>query len=114
MGVEAPSPHRQPDAKEKKEERAFQAGLAVAVVTTALLLSWFWRVPYIYTQIGFSAWAFVGHLVTSDDDLPGGWSNPDGAYPFPWAELMIKGLVFAILGAVALFVPFVRSLGGPP
>jgi len=24
----------------------------------------------------FSGWAFVGHLVTLDDDSPGGWSNP--------------------------------------
>ena len=24
-----------------------------------------------------SAWAFFGHLVTLDDEFPGGWSNPD-------------------------------------
>jgi hypothetical protein len=88
--------------------------LLAAVVATALVLSLIWHVPYIFTVIGFSAWAFLGHLVTADDDAPGGWSNPDGAVSFPWVELIIKGLVLFGLCALAALAPSVRSLGGAP
>jgi hypothetical protein len=85
--------------------------LLFIVVAVALLLSFAWRVPNIYTLIGFSVWAFVGHLVTADDDAPGGWSNPDGSLSFPWLELLIKALVLGALCALAALSPAVRSLG---
>ena len=88
------------------------AVLLAIVVTTALALSAIWRVSYIYTGIGFATWAFVGHLITIDDDIPGGWSNPDGTLPFPWAELSIKGAVLVGLCALVAFFPVVRSFGG--
>jgi hypothetical protein len=52
-------------------------------------------------------WPLVGTLITIDDDLPGGWSNPDGkAVPewktlWWWADIVLVrgGLVF-----MALFV----------
>jgi hypothetical protein len=79
--------------------------------STGVFLSWMWKVPYLYTVIGFAAWAFVGHLVTIDDELPGGWSNPDGDVPFPWAELAIKAVIlFSLLGLVFL-VPALQTLG---
>ena len=82
------------------------------VLATAILLSAVWDVPYIYTIIGFAVWAFVGHVITADDDAPGGWSNPGGSLPFPWAEIAIKGAVLIALCAVAVLVPAVRSFGG--
>jgi hypothetical protein len=88
--------------------------LLVVVIAAALLLSLVWHVPYVFTLIGFSAWAFVGHLVTADDDAPGGWSNPDGSLPFPWVELLIKALVLGTLCALAALYPTIRGLGGPP
>jgi hypothetical protein len=87
--------------------------LLVVVIAAALLLSLVWHVPYVYTLIGFSVWAFVGHLVTADDDAPGGWSNPDGSLPFPWVELLIKALVLGALCALAALSPAIRGLGGP-
>ena len=86
--------------------------LLVIVIAVALLLSLAWHVPYVYTLIGFSVWAFVGHLVTADDDAPGGWGNPDGSLPLPWVELLIKTLVLGALCALAVLSPAVRSLGG--
>ena len=86
--------------------------LLFIVAAVAIVLSAIWHVPYIYTVIGFSAWAFFGHLVTADDDLPGGWSNPFGELPFPWVELALKGVVLLGLCVAACF-PAVRSLGGP-
>lgn len=42
-------------------------------------LSWGWA------ALGcFVAWPLIGTLVTADDDLPGGWSNPDGDMRPPW------------------------------
>ena len=79
---------------------------------TCLALSLLWSVPYIYTLIGLSAWAFAGHLVTADDDAPGGWSNPDGKLPFPWVELGLKAFVLVALGVIAMAFPLIRSFGG--
>ena len=31
-------------------------------------------------SIILSGWAAFGHLITLDDDMPGEWSNPEGAY----------------------------------
>ena len=44
-----------------------------------------------------SGLAAIGHVVTFDDDMPGGWSNPGRSQAF-WlkslAQLALKGLVF--------------------
>ena len=87
--------------------------LPVVVLATALTLSWLWHVPCIFTLIGFAAWILFGHLITADDDTPGGWSNPDGSVPFPWGELVAKAIVFLLLCGAAAF-PSVRSVGGAP
>jgi hypothetical protein len=34
--------------------------------------------------VAFLGWPLLGTLVTADDDLPGGWSNPDGDITPPW------------------------------
>ena len=34
--------------------------------------------------VAFVGWPLLGTLVTADDDLPGGWSNPDGTVTPPW------------------------------
>lgn len=82
-----------------------------AVCVTALILSLIWRVPYLYTTIGFAVWVFGGHLITVDDDFPGGWSNPNGDIPFPWAELAIKAALLLGLLWLALSFPALRRLG---
>jgi hypothetical protein len=51
-----------------------------------------------------SGWWFFGHLVTADDDMPGGWSNPEGSRSF-WRssllDLLVKFLVFVVAGTFA-------------
>ncbi len=83
---------------------------AVAAITA--LLSLIWHVPYLYTLIGASTWALVGHIITADDDAPGGWGNPDGNIPFPWRELVGRGVILTVLVAIAVLFPDVRALGG--
>ena len=52
-----------------------------------------------------SGWSAVGHLVTLDDDMPGGWSNP-GRSRTLWlkslGQLAIKMAIFG--GVLWLFV----------
>lgn len=87
-------------------------GISMAMTClVALALSSLWKVPYLYTAIGFAAWAFAGHLVTIDDDLSGGWSNPDGSISFPWVELAVKAAILLVLIGLAVLIPGLRSLG---
>ena len=51
----------------------------------------------------FVGWPLVGTLVTFDDDLPGGWSNPDGTVTPEWRTSLFWGRL-AVGLAVALCV----------
>lgn len=77
----------------------------------AVVFSLIWAVPYLYTAIGFALWALLGHLITIDDDLSGGWSNPNGSVQFPGAELAVKAVVLLVLIALVFLVPELRKLG---
>jgi hypothetical protein len=85
--------------------------MLLLIVSTAIALSYVRGIPYIYTLIGFSVWALLGHLVTIDDDMKGGWSNPDGSEPFPWLELLVKVAIFVGLCAIAALCTSVRNFG---
>jgi hypothetical protein len=84
--------------------------IVVFALATGAILNVTFSIAPIYVAIGFSGWAFIGHLVTFDDDLPGGWSNPDGRQAVPFRELLAKGLLFLTVCLAALF-PSVRSWG---
>src|ERR1700758_1170845 len=47
----------------------------------------------------FVGWPVLGTLVTIDDDLAGGWSNPDGSVRPPWLQSPFWG---QIIGGLAL------------
>jgi hypothetical protein len=44
----------------------------------------------------------VGTLVTIDDDLPGGWSNPDGTVRASWLRFPFWGQIFSGLAIAAV------------
>jgi hypothetical protein len=55
-----------------------------------------------------SGWAFFGHLVTIDDDMPRGWSNPAKSrhiWLVSLGELLIKLVIFAVL----IFLVYLRG-----
>lgn len=56
----------------------------------------------------FVGWPLLGTLVTADDDLPGGWSNPDGTEPPPWRTAIFYGQVCTGV-AVSAFVAGVEA-----
>ena len=45
--------------------------------------------------IFFVGWPVLGTLITIDDDLKGGWSNPDGTVRPPWLRAPFWGQVIA-------------------
>jgi len=54
--------------------------------------------------IFFVGWPLLGTLITIDDDMKGGWSNPDGTVRPPWLQVpfwgqIIAGLALASCGA---------------
>lgn len=87
-------------------------GLAIAFI--AIALSFFFGVPYVYTLVGFAVWVFFGHLITLDDDEPGGFSNPDDSRPVWCGSLMdlrIKFLILAGLVVAVVLFPGLQELG---
>ena len=80
------------------------ASIATSVAAALHLLasiSWSWA-----TLVAFVGWPLVGTLITLDDDLPGGFSNPDGAVkpewlraPF-WAQISLGTAIAASVAAV--------------
>jgi hypothetical protein len=83
-------------------------------IAAILGLSYFANIPYIYTILGISAWVFIGHLITLDDDMPSGWSNPDGSVGF-WRssmlELLIKLLVLFTVLVIFFMFPGIKEYG---
>jgi hypothetical protein len=69
-----------------------------------LALHIFFRFPLGLTAlIILIGWPLVGMFITADDDLPGGWSNPDGTVPPPWKNAGFWALVlFRLALALAL------------
>jgi hypothetical protein len=59
-------------------------------------------------SVVISAWTFGGHLVTLDDDFPGGWSNQEGSRSALtqslWA-LAFKALVLLATSFIAFVLP---------
>jgi len=72
--------------------------LAVAVALRLLL-----HIPSWITLAGLIiAWPLVGTLITIDDDLPGGWSNPDGKSVPEWRTLWWWADLLLVRGALVV------------
>ena len=69
--------------------------LTVALVG-AVAVHLFFHLPlWLCLLIFFVGWPFVGTLMTIDDDLPGGFSNPDGSVRPPWLQRPFLGQIIA-------------------
>ena len=65
---------------------------ALLCVFTSISLGWL-------ALIVFLGWPILGTFITVDDDLPGGWANPDGVATPAWETLEFWG---QLLGGVAV------------
>ncbi|MCI5047250.1 MAG: hypothetical protein MRY59_07090 [Aquisalinus sp.] len=91
--------------------------IIVWVSLLALILSALFGVPYLYTATGVAALVFIRHLVTFDDDMPGGWSNPYDDKEImkkSRRELGIKFIVLLILLALIYIFPALPDFGDTP
>ena len=78
--------------------------VVVGVVVLSLLCSVGARLlgrPQFVVPIGspalvLTAWAFFGHLITLDDDFPGGWSNPERSAKFVYQSLLALALKLTV------------------
>ena len=94
------------------KQRLFFLG-AAALITA--LLHWLGGVGIGWAAlIAFLGWPILGTIVTADDDLPGGWSNPEGTHIPDWAQAEFWGGMFcrgtivcvAFLAQVSLAAPW--------
>ena len=77
----------------------FLGVIAIAVAVIALVSGW----PTGYVGLAvFVGWPVFGTIVTIDDDLPGGWSNPDGNATPEWKTLGWHVDVLCCRGALVL------------
>ena len=80
---------------------------SVVLLTIALLGSLLVRFAFgvslgVALLLFFVGWPLGGTLVTIDDDLRGGWSNPDGSVRPSWLEAPFWGQISAGLAISAL------------
>ena len=89
--------------------------LVILVIVLCIALSLLADVPYLYTVTGVAVWAAAGHLVTLEDDAPGGWSNSEKSSE-TWkqskAELLLKFAILFVLISIIFFFPDLARLGG--
>lgn len=79
-----------------------------------MFLSLTFKVPYIYTIIWILAWSVFGHFITIDDDMPGGWENPDGdqkIWRLSWVEFAFKFVLLLVILYIAYAVPGLTKFG---
>lgn len=80
---------------------------ALAGGTVAAVLHFAAHFPWFFAALAaLVGWPLIGTLVTADDDLPGGWSNPDGTQTPEWRTAPFWGRIIlglAISGAVGAF-----------
>lgn len=88
--------------------------LASTIITA--LLHWLCDIGIGWSALlAFLGWPILGTIVTADDDLPGGWSNPDGTrtpdwqIPEFWGGMLGRGAIVcvAFLAQLGLGAPSV-------
>jgi hypothetical protein len=67
-------------------------------------MTFYFSSPYIITLLILLGWSSLGQLVTLDDELPGGWANPDSdqavtrrAVAWLVSTIVVFGLVFWLM-----------------
>ena len=86
--------------------------LPVVILTSlTVVLSSVFSLGFLWAFVIAFAWPMLGLIVTFDDDLPGGWPNPDGKEKPPCVALL--GMIgFEILLVwIALQFPMTADFG---
>ena len=83
-------------------------GVLVVSLLGSIAARFFGR-PQLVVPLGVPAliltgWAFFGHLVTLDDDAPGGWSNPERSRKTWLSSLAILAGLLLLFGVACWVV----------
>jgi hypothetical protein len=73
----------------------------LAVVAVLVSMCAGWPIGYVALAL-FIGWPLIGTLITIDDDLPGGWSNPDGNATPEWKTLAWNLEILLCRGAIVV------------
>jgi hypothetical protein len=73
----------------------------MAAISIALRLIWEISSGITLTVL-LIGWPLCGTLITIDDDLPGGWSNPDGKVVPEWRTLWWWADLLLVRGAIVV------------
>ncbi len=71
-------------------------------------------IAYIHSFLAIITWASFGHLITLNDDWPGGWNNPKKSKSFWRSSLVAMVLKFVVLILIMNLIwkyPVVSSYG---
>lgn len=80
-------------------------GASVVLSIVALLIGAHeWGATATVPALVLAVWMFGGHLVTLDDDSPGGWSNPHSSKEI-WRQSLRQLAIkfFVLLGVASLY-----------
>ena len=92
----------------KEVFREFLKFYVIAFILAVALFFLFEVSPVItFSLIG--ALPLLGSIITIDDDLPGGWSNPDGDEPFPWMLYKVFILFMTTMICMGLVVNYILN-----
>jgi len=89
--------------------KAFVRLYVIAFVLAVALFFIFELNPAITFSI-IGSWPLAGSIITIDDDLPGGWSNPDGDEPFPWEMYRALTAFMIVMIFTGLVVSYILNL----
>jgi hypothetical protein len=80
------------------------------MIVIAVALRLIWGIPSGATlAILLIGWPLCGTLITIDDDLPGGWSNPDGKATPEWKMLWWWADLLLVRGAIVAMALFIED-----
>ncbi len=84
------------------------------IIALTVVMSQFFDVAYIHTVIIVICWTFFGHLMTLNDDKPGGWCNPKRSqnhWRFSILSLLIKLVILLFSSYLLWKFPAISTYG---
>ena len=94
----------------RKTLRYLPLGIVIASVLCSVGVRLFGRsdlrVPVGLPALLLTGWSFAGHLITLDEDAPGGWSNSGDSHQVWHRSLLQLAVLLAIFGITCWIVVF--------
>src|SRR5450631_226325 len=96
-----------------KSQRYFAFLGALGIVASVLSFTMRWPIGVVAFVL-LIGWPIVGTLITLDDDMPGGWSNPDGKAIPEWKTLAWHEEILLCRGSIVVVAFAIQTRNDPP